>query len=46
MLKAAISANRALAQLDQAALAMPNPTVLINTIRCSKPRPARRSRTS
>ncbi|MCA2210591.1 Fic family protein [Nocardia rosealba] len=32
VLKAAIWANRALAQLDQAALAMPNPTVLINTI--------------
>ncbi|MEV6365083.1 Fic family protein [Nocardia asteroides] len=32
VLKAAISANRALAQLDQAALAMPNPTVLINSI--------------
>ncbi|MFB7878020.1 Fic family protein [Nocardia sp. NPDC056064] len=32
VLKAAIRANRALAQLDQAALAMPNPTVLINTI--------------
>ncbi len=32
VLKAAIAANRALAQLDQAAMAMPNPTVLINTI--------------
>lgn len=31
-LKAAIGANAALAQLDQAAVAMPNPTVLINTI--------------
>lgn len=31
-LKAAIGANTALAQLDQAAVAMPNPTVLINTI--------------
>lgn len=32
MLKAAISANVALAQLDQAAASIPNPTVLINTI--------------
>ncbi|RMI30958.1 Fic family protein [Nocardia stercoris] len=31
-LKAAIAANKALAKLDQAAKAMPNPTVLINTI--------------
>lgn len=32
VLKAAIAANAALAQLDQASLGMPNPTVLINTI--------------
>jgi Fic family protein len=32
VLKAAIGANVALAQLDQAAASMPNPTVLINTI--------------
>lgn len=32
VLKAAIRANRTLAQLDQAAMAMANPTVLINTI--------------
>lgn len=32
VLKAAIAANAALAQLDQAALSMPNPAVLINTI--------------
>lgn len=32
VLKAAISANVALAQLDQAAASIPNPTVLINTI--------------
>lgn len=32
VLKAAIAANAALAQLDQASLSMPNPTVLINTI--------------
>src|SRR5680860_228371 len=32
VLKAAIGANAALAQLDQAAVSIPNPTVLINTI--------------
>ncbi|MGV9710973.1 Fic family protein [Gordonia sp. NPDC003424] len=32
VLKAAITANRALAQLDQAAVSIPNPTVMINTI--------------
>lgn len=32
MLKAAITANSALARLDQAAALIPNPTVLINTI--------------
>ena len=32
VLKAAIGANAALAQLDQAAASIPNPTVLINTI--------------
>lgn len=32
VLKAAIGANTALAQLDQAAASIPNPTVLINTI--------------
>lgn len=32
VLKAAIGANAALAQLDQASRSMPNPTVLINTI--------------
>ena len=32
VLKAAIGANTALAQLDQAAASMPNPTALINTI--------------
>ena len=32
VLKAAIGANTALAQLDQAAMSIPNPTVLINTI--------------
>ena len=32
VLKAAIAANAALAQLDQAAVSIPNPTVLINTI--------------
>lgn len=32
VLKAAIAANMALAQLDQAAASIPNPTVLINTI--------------
>lgn len=32
VLKAAIAANTALAQLDQAAASIPNPTVLINTI--------------
>lgn len=32
VLKAAIAANAALAQLDQAAMSMPNPAVLINTI--------------
>ncbi|MET9203215.1 Fic/DOC family N-terminal domain-containing protein [Gordonia sp. NPDC003585] len=32
VLKAAISANRSLARLDQAAISIPNPTVLINTI--------------
>lgn len=32
VLKAAISANAALAQLDQASMSMPNPAVLINTI--------------
>lgn len=32
VLKAAIGANRALAQLDQAARSIPNPQVLINTI--------------
>ncbi|MGL5823744.1 MAG: Fic family protein [Nocardioides sp.] len=31
-LKAAIAANTALAKLDQAALSIPNPTVLINTL--------------
>ena len=32
MLKAAIGANAALAQLDQAVVSIPNPTALINTI--------------
>jgi len=32
VLKAAIAANAALAQLDQASMSMPNPAVLINTI--------------
>lgn len=32
VLKAAITANSALAQLDQAAMSMPNPVVLINSI--------------
>lgn len=32
VLKAAIGANRALGQLDQAVISIPNPTVLINTI--------------
>lgn len=32
MLKAAIGANTAVARLDQASIAIPNPTVLINTI--------------
>lgn len=32
VLKSAIAANAALAQLDQAAMSMPNPAVLINTI--------------
>ena len=32
VLRAAINANRALAQLDQAAVSIPNPTVLINSL--------------